>query len=118
MEDYNFVLIFGIAVLVFAGNILYRVFVDPEGNEEDIERYENGSFWTRRRYERSDYVSARLAKSIRDHLDMEEPGKFEIPDWAKGDEETSKADAWKCPDCGRLNHGFQDTCTCGCRKDT
>ncbi|MCR5460633.1 MAG: hypothetical protein K6F51_12130 [Acetatifactor sp.] len=106
-----------LAIIVSAGDTYYRVYVRPDINDEDIERYENSSFWTRTRQRRSRYYSALRAKRIRERLGLQDTTNFEIPDWAKGDEGTSKKDAWKCPDCGRLNHGFQDTCACSYRKN-
>ena len=118
MEDLKTVFWIGIGLLVLVGDMIYRVFVNPARNDEDIARYEEGNFLTHRKHQRSNYISARVAKGIRDNLGLDEPGKFEIPDWAKDDEEKSRSDAWKCPDCGRLNHSFQDTCACSYRKET
>lgn len=107
-----------ILVIIFsAGETYYRVYVRPDINDEDIERYENGNFWTRTRHRRDRYHAALRAKRIREELGLRDTSNFELPDWAKGDEGTSKKDAWKCPDCGRLNHGFQDTCACSYRKN-
>ena len=32
-------------------------------------------------------------------------------------EENKAAVSWKCLGCGRVNHGFQEMCACGQRRD-
>ena len=117
MDIYGAIIMVVIVLIASAGETYYRVFVRPDVNDEDIERYENGNFWTRTKYRRNNYHAALRAKRIRESLGLQDTSDFEIPDWAKDDDEKSKKDAWKCPDCGRLNHSFQDTCACSYRKN-
>lgn len=108
--DSAMVVIFGGAILIYVIIVLCGAFVCPNFNEEIIQAYELMSSRTRRKSFL--YGTACLARSIRENT----VGTSKKYDASQEEEEKEKVD-WKCPNCGRYNHSFQEMCACGQDRD-
>ncbi|MCR5498952.1 MAG: hypothetical protein K6F31_01000 [Acetatifactor sp.] len=100
----------GIVLLVCAILVLGGAFVWPKLTEAIVE-----NFYTSPGYGRHlniIYIFACLSSQIRENTVDRDKKYAPLPE----EEEKEKVD-WKCPNCGRYNHSFQEMCACGQDRD-
>ena len=115
MEGFIFFFILCGFVLLFIIWVLLGAYVWPGFTKEIVESYELLAS-NRTRNKSLLYAAARWSKNIYERIHAEELEREEAEHQRKI-EENKAAVSWKCLGCGRVNHGFQEMCACGQRRD-
>lgn len=105
MEEGMKYLIIVIGLIIWVIEFMYRV----SGDGEDTRGKRN----RRMHWRGSRYQSNALSEFAKDFLEI----STKHPDLTGDADYSAGEHVWKCPDCGKVNHNFQDTCSCGFRKN-